>query len=137
MIKSADLIIAESSYVSTDIGQDILYAIREKKPVIAMYNLSEDLENPRHIRNIPIGLQGNRDKYLLLREYRLNSVASTLPRAIKDAEELLGTKFNLILPPELDKFLHWASKKTGLPKSEITRQAIEHEMKRFPDFKNY
>jgi hypothetical protein len=136
-VKSADLMIAEVSYVSIDVGHDILLAIQEKKPVIVLYNMTDDIQNPRHITNVPLGLQGNRSKYILLREYNSRTLDNVLRLALEDAKELLGTKFNLILPPELDRFLEWTSKNTGIPKSETTRHAIQELMEKNDAYMNY
>jgi nucleoside 2-deoxyribosyltransferase len=128
MIRSADIVIAEISYVSIDIRHDILLALQDKKPVIALSNMKEDLENPRHTRNIPIGLRGNKNKYLILREYNSKNISEVINKSINDASKLFDRKFNFILPAEIDDYLEWNVKHRKIPKSEIARTAIEEMM---------
>lgn len=137
MIKSCDLVITETSYVSNDIGYDISLALQEKKPVLAFYNMTDDRENPRHIKNVPMGLKGNKSKYLILKEYSLSLLDKILDLAIQDAKSLVDTKFILIIPPEIDRYLEWNVKEKGLPKAEITRSAIENMMKNDTRYQEY
>ena len=128
-IKAADVVLAECSYASSGLGYEISQAIDEKKPVIAIYNLNTDLAHPRHIKRVPISLKGNTSKYLILREYDIKSLKKTLELAVKDAKSLADTKFILIIPPAIDKYLEWNVKEKGISKAEITRQAVENMMK--------
>lgn len=128
-IKMADLVIADISYVSSGVGYEVSLALDEKKPVICLYNL-KDLKNSENlIKSVPVNLKGNTSKYLILKEYDLTSLKKTLELAIKDAKSLADTKFILIIPPEIDRYLEWNVKEKGVSKAEITRQAVENMMK--------
>lgn len=127
-LKESDVIVAEVSFVSSDTGYFIAEAIQEKKPVLVFFNMSEGKENPRHMRIVPVGLKGNKNKYLILKEYDGSNLEKLLDIALADAKALADTKFILIIPPEIDRYLEWNVKEKGISKAEITRQAVEEKM---------
>jgi nucleoside 2-deoxyribosyltransferase len=136
-LKTADLVVADCTYISSDVGFEISSAIQEKKPVIALYNFENDKDHPRHIKSVPVGFKGNSNKYLLLKEYRLQNFEKTLELAIKDSLTLIDTKFILIIPPMIDRYLEWNVREKGLSKAEVTRDAIDKMMaedKRYQDY---
>lgn len=136
-IKSSDIIVVECSYASSGLGYEISHAIDEKKPLIALYNLNIDKEHPRHIKRIPISLKGNPSKYLILKEYDHNSLKKTLELAVNDAKALADTKFILIIPASIDRYLEWNVKERGKSKAEITREAIEKQMQEDQRYQEY
>ena len=123
-IKRADIIIAECSYVSSEIGYDIAIALEQKKPVIALYNMTENTSDSRHIRNVPVGLKGNKNKYLFLKGYSFSKIEYLLSSTIKLSSESLCKKFNLILPPDIAAKLYTVSKLEDKSKSDIVRDAL-------------
>lgn len=127
-LKAADIIVAEGSYHSSGVGYEVSLALEEKKPVILIYNMSEDKSNPHHIDRIPIIYKGNSSRYLIVKEYDMRNLNKTLELALKDSRDLVDTKFILIIPPEIDKYLEWNSKQRGKAKAEVTREAIERIM---------
>lgn len=137
LIKSSDIIIADISYVSSGVGYEVSFALDEKKPVICLYNLKENPNKEYLIKSVPVNFKGNTSKYLLLKEYDFRTIDRTLDLAIKDAKSLADTKFILIIPSEIDKYLEWNVKEKGYSKAEITRQAIENMMKNDKDYTNY
>jgi len=136
-IKAADIVIAECSYHSNGLGFDVSIALEEKKPVIALYNMTHDRENPRHIQNVPTSLKGNTSRYLLLKEYDSRNLEKTLGMSLKDARGLVDTKFILIIQPFIDRYLEWNSREKGFAKAEVTRQAIERMMLADESYQNY
>ncbi len=124
-IRNADIVVAECSYQSSGLGYEISFAIEEKKPVIALYSLTDDIANPAHIKSVPTSLRGNTSRYLLVKQYDLKTIKKTLELAIKDAESMIDTKFILIIPPAIDRYLEWNVREKGVSKAEVTREAIE------------
>ena len=51
-----------------------------------------------------------------------------LQLALKDAKSLADTKFILIIPAEIDRYLEWNVREKGVSKAEITRDSIEKVM---------
>lgn len=136
-IKNCDVILAEVSYSSSGLGYEISLALEEKKPVIAIYNMTEDLNHPKHIPSVPTSLKGNTSKYLLLREYDLKNLEKILELAMKDTKDLVDTKFILIIPPEIDKYLEWNARERNKAKAEVTREAIEKIMLEDEKYQEY
>ncbi len=136
-IKSSDIVIAEASYISSGIGYEISFALTEKKPVIVLFNLNMHTDDPRHIKEIPLSLKGNPSKYLLLKEYDSANLQKIIEHSIGDARAVMDTKFILIIPPIIDRYLEWNVKERGKSKAEITREAIEEWMKRDDSYQKY
>jgi hypothetical protein len=136
-IKKCDIMVAEVSYHSNNIGYDIATAISDKKPIVMLFNMEEDLDNPAHITKVPTSIRGNLSSYIILREYKKHNVEATIKSAIDDAKELMDTKLNLIIPHDLNRFLEWSTKEMGISKSELTRQAIQELLERNERYQNY
>lgn len=63
-------------------------------------------------------------------EYTLDGLKEVLADAFEFANELLTTRFTMLMPPELTRFLDEISKKEGIPRSEFIRDLIAVEMKK-------
>lgn len=137
MIRNADIVVSESSYISNDIGYDTSLALNEKKPVLVFFNMTENKDDPRHIKNVPIGIKGNKSRYLMLKEYDAGNFERSMNLALTNAKELVDTKFILIIPPEIDRYLEWNAKERGLAKAEVTRDSIEKAMKTDDKYQAY
>jgi len=136
-IKASDLILVEASYASSGLGYDIALALQEKKPVLVFYNMSINKDDVRHIKNVPVDLKGNKNRYLILKEYDTANFEKLLDIAIADAKALTDTKFILIIPPEIDRYLEWNVKEKGISKAEITRKAVEEKMANDKEYSEY
>jgi nucleoside 2-deoxyribosyltransferase len=137
LIKNSDFVVAEVSFFSGTTGYDISFALEEKKPIIVLYNLVDYRGDSRSIKTLPVTLKGNTSKYIIAREYDNKTLKRTLELAIKDAKDLADTKFILIIPPEIDRYLEWNVKVKGIAKAEITRQAVEEMMKKDKEYISY
>jgi nucleoside 2-deoxyribosyltransferase len=136
-ILSADIVVAECSYHSNGLGFELAYALEHSVPVIALYNIKEDTENQFHINHIITSIAGNTSRFILPREYTSKTLSDVLKGALESAAELTDSKFNLIIPFKINRFLDWAAKKKGKTKSEVTREAIELLMKNNSEYKEY
>lgn len=133
-IKSCDFVIAELSSKSTRVGYEIALALSEKKPVLILYN--EKTNSEKFTLSTPIS--GNKSKYLIVKKYSTKKdIESSIKFFMKDISELISTKFILIIPAEINKYLEWNVKEKGTSKAEITRKAIENMMKNDKDYTNY
>jgi predicted DNA-binding protein len=136
-IISADIIIAECSYHSNGLGFDIAYSLEHSIPVIVLINLEEDTQNPFHINHVLSSIEGNTSRFILPKEYTTKTLTNVLTKALDEAENLTATKFNLILPFKINRFLEWSAKKKGKTKSDVTREAIEKMMDESKEYKMY
>lgn len=129
LIKESDYIIAELTRPSAAVGFEIAYALGEKKPVLVLYN-EEKLEK------LSTPFRGNKSKYIRIRKY---SSQTELKNAIKffldDIKDLIDSKFILIIPAIIDRYLEWNVKERGLSKAEVTRNAIEAALEDDKEYK--
>jgi 2'-deoxynucleoside 5'-phosphate N-hydrolase len=123
-IKNADIVVAELSHPSSGVGFEISLALTEKKPVLV-------LVHGQNKANLSALIKNNSSKYLTVKSYTSASeIEGVLKYFFKDAKEKIDTKFILIIPPEIDKYLEWNARERGIPKAEITRDAIEKIMQK-------
>lgn len=113
------LIVVEGSYPSFGVGQEITYALSNKKPVIVLH-----LKGRK-----PHILTGLEAEYLYIVEYDQQNLKKTLLEYIDYAKETADTRYNFFISPEIDSFLDWVSKKRKLPRAVFLRQLIEEDMK--------
>lgn len=130
-IKSCDFVIAELSEPSLGSGFETALALSEKKPVLVLYH-----EDSQRMLSTP--LTGNRSKYLVTKRYKNDKeLESAIRYFVSDLKDLISTKFILIIPPEIDRYLEWNVREKGVSKAEITRQSIEEVMKNDNAYSSY
>lgn len=122
-IKSSDAVIAEASYfLSPGLGFELGFALHEKKPVLVLVNDTSDVVMSEVI-------EGNPSKYFSYQKYSsVEDIEQVVKDFLKSAKDKLDTKFILIISPEIDRYLEWASDRRRLHKAQIVRNAIEKEM---------
>jgi nucleoside 2-deoxyribosyltransferase len=130
-IKSCDFMIAELTGSSTGAGFEISLALGEKKPVLVLYN-----ETIR--KNLPTPFRGNKNKLLRAKKYRNEQdIDNAIKYFFLDVQNLIDTKFILIIPPTIDRYLEWNAREKGLPKAEVTRTAIENMIQADSRYQEY
>lgn len=129
-IKECDVIVAEVSELTTGIGFLISTALNLKKPVLAMFNRSS---------KVPASttLKGSNNKLLDFREYSDTDVPAQIKGFFGKVKSLLDTKFILIISPEIERYLEWASDYRRMHKAQIVRQAIEDMIGKDKEFKEH
>lgn len=125
-IKDCDLLIAEVSELNYKQGFEIARALDEKKVVIAL-----EEESANNSKDLP------KNKSLIIKKYSQKDLALTLEKALKEAEGKLDSKFILIISPEIDRYLEWASQNKRMHKAQLVRNAVEQQMKKDKDYKEY
>lgn len=124
-LKAADLVVAEISYPSIDVGYEISSALKMDKRVLALR-----LKKTRS--NI---LEGHPDEKFKMVEYDKATVEEILEQWLKSANEQLDVRFNFFIPPSIVNYLDWVARKKRLPRSVFLRNIIEKEMKADKEFK--
>ena len=117
-IRNADMVVLEVSIPSLSMGFVMEKSLARGKPVVALY--SDGLN--------PYFADGIRDKRLQVLPYTLGDISDTLKFAIEEAEELMESRFTMILSPEEKKYLDKIAK-TGKTRSEYIRDLIAKDMK--------
>lgn len=116
----ADLMVAETSYPSFGVGQEISYSLTSLKPVIALH-----LKGRR-----PHLLTAMGTEYLHIAEYSKDTVKRVLQEYIEFAKDAADTRFNFFISPQIEAFLKWVSKKRKVPRAVFLRQLVEEDMRR-------
>lgn len=129
-IKDADIVIAEISTADSKVGFDIATALNEKKVVIAMEKEGKE-------DKFVTVFHGNKVRNLLVKKYNAKNVIDVVTDAVEEAKSKLDTKFILIISPEIDRYLDWASQTKRMHKAQIVRNAVESILKKDKDYKAY
>lgn len=129
-LKNADVLIADVSLPSIRIGYEISQTIICKKPVLAI-RLDKTEYEPLDT------LKEDKSDYLKYKIYSENSIENILKNFLKEAKKKISTKFILIIPAEIDRYLEWNVREKGLSKAETTRNALEALMKKDKEYAAY
>lgn len=129
-IRNADVVIIDVTFPSNRGGFEMARALDEKKYVIALSN--EDIEVPK-----PATVTGNLSKYYKNVTYNNKNVTEKLTEMLDEAKTRLDTKFILIISPEIDRYLEWASDYKRMHKAQIVRNAVEKEIQNDKDYSQY
>ncbi len=129
-IKDTDVVIAEVSKSDSKVGYEIARAFSEKKIVIALESDKGKSETN------PI-IHGNKSRSLVYKKYSDKNAEDVVQKALKEAASKLDSKFILIISPEIDRYLDWASQNKRMHKAQIVRNALETIIKKDKDYRNY
>ncbi|MBD3363453.1 hypothetical protein GF362_07095 [Candidatus Dojkabacteria bacterium] len=130
-IKNSDLLVAEVSDMSSGVGFLIANALSQKKPVLALYKKDKK-------ENLSATILGSdvSNKLLFYEEYAEDNLKEKLQKFFEETKNLLDTKFILIIPPEIDRYLEWASDYKRMHKAQIVREAIDQLMEEDEEWQN-
>jgi hypothetical protein len=128
-IRDTDIVLVDTTNADAKVGFDIAKSISEKKVVIAVHE--KDANTPI------IPMQGINAKNLLTKAYTQNNIVDVVKEAVDEAKSKLDTKFILIISPEIDRYLDWASQTKRMHKAQLVRNAIENMAKRDREYRNF
>lgn len=128
-IKDTDILIVEVTNADANIGYQIARALEEKKVVITL----EDDKNDTKYAVV----HGNSSKQMIQYTYNSKNIVETINEATKEAISRLDSKFILIISPEMDRYLNWASKVKRTHKAQLVRSALEALIKKDREYKDY
>ena len=117
-INEADVIVAEVSHQSTNVGHEVSLALFRNKPVILL-----------HVENkTPLVFAGINSEKLQLIKYNFNNVEEELRLALDYAAESQDTRFNFFISPNHQNYLNWIAKNRKIPRSVFLRRLINADM---------
>ena len=123
--KQADMCVFEVSSPSLGIGQEIAFALSNKKQVITLY-----------VQGIkPHLLRDEGEESLFLVEYSLDNLQEVLEEYIEYAKEHADTRFNFFISPEIQQYLDWVAKYRRTPRAVYLRELLEKDMRENKDWK--
>ncbi len=129
--KETDVLIADVTDVSAGVGYAIAMAISGKKPALVL--LREDQKHKFSHNQITAG-----SKLITFKTYAsIEEITKLVDRFLEEAKQKIDTKFILIIPPDIDRYLSWAGDYRRVHKAQIVRNAIEKEMKKDKDWRDY
>lgn len=119
-IESADLVVAEVTYPSVGLGQQIEHALGKKIPVLALH-ASAVPDTSRFL----VGSQGDLLSYV---HYNQKSLAKVLRRGIRTRVKGRMVRFNFISTANLNAAMDERAGKMGLSRSELVRLIVRDWM---------
>ncbi len=123
--KQAEMSVFEVSTPSFGIGQEINFALNNRKPVLALYTA----ESKPHI------LRDEGEELLFLLEYELKTLKDSLAEYIDYAKQQQDVRFNFFVSPEIQHYLDWLAKYKRTPRAVYLRELLERDMKENKDWK--
>jgi len=125
-IKSSDVMVAEISKPTVNIGYEIAYAIEKDKPVLVLYKESTKV--------FPL-LIGNTSDKLEISAYQDESdLERVILRGLRELRKKADIRFNFFISPEISNYLDWVSKIDRIPRSVYLRKLIEEDMQSHKDY---
>ncbi|MCX6727016.1 MAG: hypothetical protein NTY75_04415 [Candidatus Shapirobacteria bacterium] len=116
-IKRADILVAEITYPSTGVGQQIALALSWKMPVIALKRSDVDHESRFTL--------GTKSQYLKIVKYDANSLENELRKSFNEVKKSKYIKFNFVTTRDISDLLEKKSKEKSMSKSELLREIVE------------
>lgn len=116
-IKHSDLVVAEISFPSTSVGEQITYASSLGIQVMCLYD-KQIMKTPSRY------LVGTKSKFIDVIEYNRENLESVIKNTIYSAVKNNFVKFNFISTVRLNTLLDQESKKLRLSKSHLLRSIL-------------
>lgn len=123
-INQADVVVAEVSHPSTNVGHEVSLAINKNKPVVLLH--TED--------NRPVLFEGLDSEKAQLISYSLDTLAEDLKYALDYASERQDVRFNFFISPRHQNYLDWIAKHRRIPRSVFLRRLIEDHISKNEDY---
>jgi len=121
-IARAEVSLFEVSMHSLAIGQLVQESLRREKPVIVLYRQGK---KPQFMTGT-----AEAENRLQLLEYDETDLKSVIEYGLETAKEMLITRFTMLLPPDLSKYLDAVNKNRGISRSNFIRNLIKTEMEK-------
>lgn len=131
-IKLSDIVVSDISQPTSGVSFLIASALNEKKPVLALYNSEDKSIPPSTIRG-----SSKTNKLLSYVEYKNSNLEQLLVKYTEEIKSQLDTKFILIISPEIDRYLQWASENRRMHKAQVVRIALEEVMEKDKEYQKH
>lgn len=123
--KQADMCVFEVSSPSLGIGQEISFALANKKQVLAL-----------HITSVkPHVLRDEGEDSFIIAEYSLENIKTVLQECIDYAKEHADTRFNFFISPEIQNYLDWVARYKRTPRAVYLRELLDKDMRENNEWK--
>ena len=115
-VYQADIIVAELTFPSTGVGQQVGMALTRKIPVLGLVASWKDVP-----KKFTVGAESENFKVV---DYSKKGVAKILRKYLRSFGRERFIKFNFISTPEINDVLERESEKMGLSRSQLLRKII-------------
>lgn len=115
MMKKADLVVTEVSYPSTSVGYEIARALEWNKSLLVLHLEGTDS---------PTILRGRVSDKFILETYTLYNLESVVKASLDYFQKIGDTRFTLLLPEKIMRYLDWISNHRNKPRSVFIREAL-------------
>ncbi len=127
MISSSDVVVAEVSTPSINVGHEISLALEKETPVVAIYKKGFH----------PVLLQGIRnDKFVLVEYEDIGEIIDDIHSYLEYSQEQRDTRFNFFISPKISNYLDWIAKTKRLPRAVYLRNLIQKRMEEDEEYNN-
>jgi len=130
-LKESDVVIADITNGTAGVGYFISTALYLKKPTLVLQDKKDTTQGIHD--SITIG----KNRLLTYKKYNSKDIDKTIADFLAKSKQKLDTKFILIIPAEIDRYLEWASDYKRMHKAQIVRTAVENHMENDSDWKEY
>ncbi|MBP7768390.1 hypothetical protein KA082_00950 [Candidatus Woesebacteria bacterium] len=113
-LREADIVIIEATHHSLTMGYFLKCALDLDKPAIVLYKEGHKPYFFSAIQN---------DQFQMI-EYTYEELPSIMKMTLSYAKENCSTRFNLFISAEIQDYLAWATRKTGMQKANFIRNLI-------------
>lgn len=131
-LKKADFVVVESTKANAGVGFLISAAVAEKKPVLALFDQTKTNSAATSL----LGFAA-KNKLLAVRGYNKTNLETVFSEFVNEIRKVLDTKFILIISPEIDAYLQWASDNRRMHKAQVVRRAVEQVMNDDKEYKKF
>lgn len=121
-IKTTDLIVAEVTYPSINIGYEISLALEQRKHVIALYTGTSEPTIFQHLES-----DFNHDRLSII-QYERHNLENQLTDTLQYIKKNLTQRFTLLLPYKVMVYLEEVSRDKRISKSYFIRKLIDQHM---------
>ncbi len=128
-IKECEVLVAEVTNLSSGIGFLISTAMGQKKPVLALFNKNSDNKPSTTLR-------GSTNRLMNFKYYTSANLQDVIKEFLVKVKKELDTKFILIISPEIDRYLEWASEFRRMHKAQVVRESVEAVIKKDKEYKS-
>lgn len=131
-IKTSDVVVADMTQSSGNLGYQVALAVAEHKAILILRNKNDKQLESHNPLNTPAV-----NKNIVYKEYSSEEdITKHVDQFLEAAKAKIDTKFILIIPAEIDRYLNWVSDFRRMHKAQVVRQALEKEMSRDKDWKD-
>ena len=126
-IKSADVVVFETTKPDISIGYELAVAVSLHKPVIVLYNDTKS--------KAPNSIKGVEREKLQIVGYNRDTLVEVLDIVLENAHDSADVRFNFFISPSIGSYLDWIAKNKKVPRSVHLRNLIQRDMEENEEYR--